>query len=478
MRLKEAYKLNREHTISKNISEFGATPSNPDNTAAFAKAVVWLNEQTNPPCLIFEPGIYVYETSPNWAVNDAVITSCGIVRLRCTGSGDSFILDGGVSVLNMRVGRLFIEGHDGSGDGIYMQGVHHSYLDFNVRGCGTTQAGLRTEWCVVNKYHYICSGNEGGGFYNDGSGVAKPKYGAYLDDNASAQQTSYCLWIDPIIEGTEIGVHIVEGSGNQFNGGTIEGNTDWGVKIDSGCTSNKFIGGDFEANTNGDILVAGAETDIIGSDSDSLIQFSTGGRDSKIIGGANDSLTVDSGVTGIKLIGTSYNRTGSGVLTGIVGSNTYIEGLTNIGTAVIIPGFVVPTSLNVVAGGTPVGNILTLTIALDGNEYNLPETTGVPGIDLEVNFTNVVQIRGIVVNGRYTGGGAHYVDIQIRNYTTAADVTVIRMNTSTTNNYRTILIPDDSDFIDGSGNAQITFYHPTTGNSTHDLYIDYVALIS
>ena len=482
MRLKEAYKLNREHTISKNISEFGATPSNPDNTAAFAKAVVWLNEQTNPPCLIFEPGIYVYETSPNWAVAYATITSCGVVRLRCTGSGDSFILSGGAaSAWDMKVGPFYIEGHDGSGNGVLMDAIQHSKIDFNVRGCGTTQAGLRMQWCVVNKINYICSVNEPDSFYNDGTGVAKPKYGVYIDDDASARFTTYNLFLDPIIEGCEIGVQIEKGTGNQFNGGTIEANTDWGAKVATGCNTNKFIGGDFESNTNGDIEVGGAETDIIGCDSDNLIQFVTnatgGGKHSKIIGGACDSIIVDSTVVGVKISNTSYNRTGSGVLTDN-GVKTVIYGLTNITNQVIIPGFVVASSLNIVAGGTPVGTITSLQIALDGGEYNLPEVTGVPGIDLEVNFTNIIQIRGIVLNGRYTGGGTHYIDVKIRNYTTASDVTIIRMATSTTNNYRTILIPDDADFIDGSGNAQITFYHPTTGNNTHDLYIDYVALIS
>jgi len=340
MRLKEAYKLNREHSISKNISEFGAVPSNPDNTAAFAKAVVWLNEQTEPACLVFGPGIYSYETSPNWAVSYATITSCGVVRLRCTGTGDSFILSGGAaSAWDMRVGPFYIEGHDGSGNGVLMDAIQHSKIDVNVRGCGTTQAGLRMQWCVVNKLDYVCSVNEPDSWYNDGTGVAKPKYGVYIDDDASARFTTYNLFLDPIIEGCEFGVHIEKGTGNQFNGGTIEGNTDWGVIVETGCNNNKFIGGDFEANTNGDIQVGGAETDIIGCDSDNLIQFVTnatgGGKHSKIIGGACDSITVDSTVVGVKIKSTSYNRTGSGVFTDN-GNNTRIVDLTNITNQVII----------------------------------------------------------------------------------------------------------------------------------------------
>ena len=480
MRLKEAYKLNREHSISKNISEFGAVPSNPDNTAAFAKAVVWLNAQSEPPCLVFEPGIYRYETSPNWAVSYATITSCGVVRLRCTGTGDSFILSGGAaSAWDMKVGPFYIEGHDGSGDGVFMDAIQHSKIDFNVRGCGTTQAGLRMQWCVVNKLDYVCSVNEPDSWYNDGTGVAKPKYGVYIDDDASARFTTYNLFLDPIIEGCEFGVHIEKGTGNQFNGGTIEGNTDWGVIIETGCNNNKFIGGDFEANTNGDIEVGGAETDIIGCDSDNLIQFVTnvtgGGKHSKIIGGACDSIIVDSTVVGVKLSDTSYNRTGSGVFTDN-GTKTKIDGLTNITNQVIIPGYVVPISLTVVTGGTPVGTIASLQVLHDGIEYNLPEVAGTPGMELQCNFTNIKSIRGLVLNARYNGSSSHEVVVRLKNYT-GGDDTFIRMSSTSTNNYRTVLIPDDTNYM-SSGAAQVSFYHAISGVPSHDLYIDYIALIT
>ena len=481
MRLKEAYKLNREHSISKNISEFGAVPSNPDNTAAFAKAVVWLNEQTEPACLVFGPGIYSYETSPNWAVSYATITSCGVVRLRNTGTGDAFILDGGaagIGITGMHVGRFLIEGHDGSGDGVYIRAVHRSSFSFNIRGCGATQAALRTEWCVVDEFQITTSVNEGG-WYNDGTGEAEPLYGAYLDERGAGEFTAYCTFINPIIEGTGEGCRIENGIGNIFYGGAMEGCVTYGLNVKGECNSNKVYGTDFEVNGTANCLIAGAETELHGADSDGLVKFTTdggfNGSHSKIIGGANDSITVDSGVVGVKISDTSYNRTGSGVFTDN-GTNTQIRGLTNITTAVIIPGYVVPTSLTVVTGGTPVGTIADLQVLHDGSEYNLPEVSGTPGMELQCDFTNIKSIRGLVLNARYTGSSSHEVVVRLKNYT-GGDDTFIRMASTATNNYRTILIPDDTNYM-SSGAAQVSFYHAISGVPSHDLYIDYIALIT
>lgn len=142
------------------------------------------------------------------------------------------------------------------------------------------------------------------------------------------------------------------------------------------------------------------------------------------------------------------------------------------------PVFKTPASVTVVDGGTPVGTVSDMQVLLDGNEYNLPEASGTPGFDLEVNFTTVLSVKGIVVRAYYEGSSSHHVDMKIRNYDTAADDTIINFQDAEDYNYRTILIPDDTDYIDGSGNSQITFYHPDNGTPAHDMYIDYIAILS
>jgi len=137
--------------------------------------------------------------------------------------------------------------------------------------------------------------------------------------------------------------------------------------------------------------------------------------------------------------------------------------------------FSVPDSLTVVAGGTPVGTITDLQTLHDGNEYNLPEVSGSPGMDLECDFTGIGSIRGIVLNSRYTGSAVHEVVVRLKNYTGGDDV-FIRMASTASDNYRTVLIPDDTNYI-SDGAAQISFYHAASGTPSHDLYIDYVALL-
>ena len=143
------------------------------------------------------------------------------------------------------------------------------------------------------------------------------------------------------------------------------------------------------------------------------------------------------------------------------------------------PSFIVPDSITVVAGGTPVGTITDMQTPMDGNTYNLPETTGTPGFDLEMDFVDMVDIYGIVLRNYYSpANSTHYAQLLIHNYSGGeSDDTVIHIEPSADHNYRTIMIPDATNFIDGSGNAQLTLFHPSAGNASHDLYVDYVAML-
>ena len=131
-----------------------------------------------------------------------------------------------------------------------------------------------------------------------------------------------------------------------------------------------------------------------------------------------------------------------------------------------------------VAGGTPVGSITDVQTLLDGNVYQLPEVAATPGFDLEFDFENIKSIRGIVTMTRYTGLSTHIVTQRLYNYEDVQDDAFILINHTATNyQYRTILIPDDSKYINASKEAQLIFYHETAGNNSHDFYVDYVALL-
>jgi hypothetical protein len=150
-----------------------------------------------------------------------------------------------------------------------------------------------------------------------------------------------------------------------------------------------------------------------------------------------------------------------------------------VSTLFVRPTFIAPDSVTVVAGGTPIGTVADMQAPMDGNIYDLPEATGTPGFDLEINFIDVVDIYGIVMRAYYAPqNSVHYAQLLIHNYSGGgSDDAIVHITPSVDHNYRTILIPDNTDFIDGSGNAQLTLFHPLGGNASHDMFIDYVALL-
>lgn len=135
-------------------------------------------------------------------------------------------------------------------------------------------------------------------------------------------------------------------------------------------------------------------------------------------------------------------------------------------------------TFNATAGGTPVGSESDAQTMGDGNEYNLPETNASPGITLEVNFTGVKELVGLTALIRYQGSASHHVDVSVYNYDTTSLDHIRRLETSTENVMMTILFPNSGDYYDASGNAQVVFNHPDNGNTSHDFWIDYIALLS
>ena len=138
--------------------------------------------------------------------------------------------------------------------------------------------------------------------------------------------------------------------------------------------------------------------------------------------------------------------------------------------------FIEPDSITVVTGGTPVGTVTDVQTLNDGNVYQVPEVTGVPGFDIEFNFSNVQSVKGIVSHINYVGSATHDVILRLRDYSTPADNDFLLIPNSGYYGYRTVLIPESPQYSD-NGDAQITLYHATSGNASHDIYIDYIAIL-
>jgi len=317
----------------KRIEEFGAeaTPAF-DNATAFAAAVTWADNETNPATIVIPAGIYEYSVSPNWAVTKLTVVAHGDVRFRHTGTGNAIILDGGAAgggVYDVRMGRIYIEAPSTAAHGVYMRAMHHCKVDFNVRGCGTSSTALLMEWCVLNEIRFTTSVNEGA-FYSSG----KPLIGIDVGGR-SGVDSAYNTFINPIVEGVGTGVDISSGSGNIFNGGAIEACTVQGMIIQLGSNFNKFYGTDFEQNLASppsglDVTIGGASNCLYGIDSDNLVKVVSGGRFNKIIGGTFEAITIDSGATANMITNASYSRNGTfGSAVTDNGTNTLIRDIVN-----------------------------------------------------------------------------------------------------------------------------------------------------
>lgn len=139
----------------------------------------------------------------------------------------------------------------------------------------------------------------------------------------------------------------------------------------------------------------------------------------------------------------------------------------------------VPSSLTLNTGTLISGTVSDVQAMYDGNTYHVDEVTGVPGYDIEFNFTGLTKLPTfIVVRWIYDGSSTHYCTWDIWNYDTSA-WDQLRMYKTSEAYYdsMTMYIPqaNSSDYI-SSGNAIIRTYHHTSGNASHDIEIDYVGM--
>lgn len=280
------------------------------------------------PKVIWPAGIYVYATSPNWAITGLHMEFQGDCRLRCTGAGNSMDFDAGAAGYAWDIavtGWPKIEGHDGSAHGVYLRGILHSTLQLNVRGCGTTSDAILMEFCVCTHLDTpIVSNNEGtgGAFYNDGTGVAKPRRGIVVTRRgAGAEKSGHCMITNAVIEGVAYaGMTDDYAVGTLWQGGTSEGHTDAtnarGYLNTANAVACRVIDVDFEANASSiDIDISGDETELRGCHSEDEVFVRSGANDNVFIGGDYEDITIIAGATDTRLRDCRYSRYGAGVFT-------------------------------------------------------------------------------------------------------------------------------------------------------------------
>ena len=136
----------------------------------------------------------------------------------------------------------------------------------------------------------------------------------------------------------------------------------------------------------------------------------------------------------------------------------------------------VPVSVTLTAG-TSTSTVADLTTLLDGVVYHIDEAAATPGQHLECTFAGVERIDWLLTRLWYDGTATHSIRVQLYNYVTAAWDTYLTVPTGIDYTTFNALVKDATNYI-SSGAAKVRFYHSEAGNASHNLDIDYVALVS
>ena len=145
-------------------------------------------------------------------------------------------------------------------------------------------------------------------------------------------------------------------------------------------------------------------------------------------------------------------------------------------------------SVTLTNGTTAAGVVADLQTAHDGNFYHIVEAAGAPGINIIIDFVDVEFFSWLNLIALYDGSSTHALGVQLYNWGDTAWDTFDALqtgqeNVTTASGYilgnHDCAIPNSSDYIGtiaNDGDVRVRLYHTMTGNSSHDLYIDVVAL--
>lgn len=312
-------------SLSVTIKQFGAIAGVFDgatqliNDDAFQRARDWIAAGATQNHLVFQEGIYGYSVSPNWGIQDAVITAQGEVRLRYFGTGNAVILDTGPTLntftYNVTMKRFIVECPGTALNGVFIRSIHSSDLGFNVKGAGPTSNGILVSFAVCTRFDNCkVSAHEDGAWYLG----AQPLNGIRLLERNVGEQVSYCTFINTVLEdmNTVGGAGLLlEGTlGNVFIGGTSEENY-YGILTGTGSIQNRIYGMDMELNSQDDIYDQGQGNEFHGVDCQTHITVAGEALFPKFFGGNYKEILVGAGARYPLFHGVNYNRSAGGGFT-------------------------------------------------------------------------------------------------------------------------------------------------------------------
>ena len=385
---------------SVSVKDFGAKGDGvTDDTVALTNARNFIASNATRYKLIFPSGIYKYSVSPNWAIQDAVIEAQGEVILRYTGTGNAVIIDSNSGfTYNMTMTGFIVQAPSTALNGVFVRSVHHSKLGFDVRGCGSSSAGMLVNFAVVTEFNFICSINEDGWYLG-----AKPAVGLNLAIRNTGELVSYCLFPNCIIEGPTIGIQFLGTLGNVFIGGTSEGCSQYGLSASAGANDDLFLGMDFEANTIVDVYCLGTSLSFIGCDSTNNITFGSTAFGCQIDKGSHSSILIDSGAINCSALNLKYNKLNNSSTFTDSGTNSFISNVLNGPTN---SRFLTGT-LTATLGTIGVNGAASLTVTVAGAKLGdtaiASYSTDISGLSISAIVTSSNTVKVYFVNNITSG---------------------------------------------------------------------------
>lgn len=278
-----------------------------DNATAFAKLQAWQNGYISPPEIVFTEGIYRSSKSPNWAITGGRIIAHGHVVLRYTGTGNAVIIDGGANaparVEDFSFGDdanpFVIECPKSGGHGLFLRATLGGNIAATIRGAGSSSAGFISQWAVLTRLSirvepYL------NGWYDDGTGPAKPQFAQIYTQRNAGEQTSYCLILNPAANACQFGFYVDSALGNIFSGGDAEFNTSNGMQLTTNAIANKIDKTNFEQNSGLDVACAGTFNEFVcdtqSNGASGGFRFVGGSVGNRLKGGVHDQIAVDAGI--------------------------------------------------------------------------------------------------------------------------------------------------------------------------------------
>jgi hypothetical protein len=130
------------------------------------------------------------------------------------------------------------------------------------------------------------------------------------------------------------------------------------------------------------------------------------------------------------------------------------------------------TSIANITGTRDAGDVNSTHICSENDFYNVSEVTGANGLQIQVNFSDVIAFNLLHFRGQYIGGAGHSIELEFWNPTSSAwekvngELTDQSEQTSTSIN-----IFGGSSYID-NGNVSFRFNHDDNGITSHDYILD------